>query len=50
MTKKLEELFDIASSDENELNEPIPGVAKEVTKAINIPIDILKYFIRLFYW
>lgn len=32
MTKKLEELFDLASSDENELNEPIPGVAKEVTK------------------
>ena len=32
MTKKLEELFDIASSDENELNEPIPGVAQEVTK------------------
>ena len=32
MTKKLEELFDIASSDENELNEPIPGVAEEVTK------------------
>ena len=32
MTKKLEELFDMASSDENELNEPIPGVAQEVTK------------------
>lgn len=32
MTKKLEELFDIASSEENELNEPIPGVAQEVTK------------------
>ena len=32
MTKKLEELFDLASSDENELNEPIPGVAQEVTK------------------
>jgi len=32
MTKKLEELFDIASSDENELHEPIPGVAQEVTK------------------
>ena len=32
MTNKLEELFDIASSDENELNEPIPGVAQEVTK------------------
>lgn len=32
MTKKLEELFDLASSDENELNEPIPGVAEEVTK------------------
>jgi len=32
MTKKLEELFDIASSEENELNEPIPGVAEEVTK------------------
>ena len=31
MTKKLEELFDIASQDDNELNEPIPGVAKEVT-------------------
>ena len=31
MTKKLEELFDIASQDENELNEPIPGVAREVT-------------------
>ena len=29
MTKKLEELFDIASQDDNELNEPIPGVAKE---------------------
>ena len=32
MTKKLEELFDMASSDENELSEPIPGVAQEVTK------------------
>ena len=32
MTKKLEELFDIASQDDNELNEPIPGVAKEVTQ------------------
>ena len=32
MTKKLEELFDIASSEKNELNEPIPGVAEEVTK------------------
>ena len=32
MTKKLEELFDIASQDDNELNEPIPGVAKEVTR------------------
>ena len=32
MTKKLEELFDIASQDENELNEPIPGVAREVTR------------------
>ena len=32
MTKKLEELFDIASQEENELNEPIPGVAKEVTQ------------------
>ena len=31
MTKKLEELFDIASGEDNELNEPIPGVAKEVT-------------------
>ena len=31
MTKKLEELFDIASQEENELNEPIPGVAREVT-------------------
>ena len=32
MTKKLEELFDIASQDENELNELIPGVAREVTR------------------
>ena len=32
MTKKLEELFDIASQEENELNEPVPGVAKEVTQ------------------
>jgi len=32
MTKKLEELFDIASSEDNELNEPIPGVAREVTQ------------------
>ncbi len=32
MSKKLEELFDLASSDENELNEPIPGVAREITK------------------
>ena len=29
---KLEELFDIASNEDNELNEPIPGVAEEVTK------------------
>ena len=36
MTKKLEELFDIASSDENELNEPIPGVAKETKKFFTI--------------
>ena len=32
MTKKLEELFDIASNEDNELNEPIPGIAEEVTK------------------
>ena len=32
MTKKLEELFDIASQEENELHEPIPGVAREVTR------------------
>ena len=31
MTKKLEELFDIASQEENELHEPVPGVAAEVT-------------------
>ena len=41
MTKKLEELFDMASSDENELNEPIPAVAQEVTKeALNNLKDI----------
>lgn len=36
MTKKLEELFDIASQEDNPLAEPIPGVAQEVTQdAIN---------------
>jgi len=39
MTKKLEELFDIASSDENELHEPIPGVAQEVTKEALINLE-----------
>jgi len=32
MTRKLEELFDIASHEDNDLHEPIPGVAAEVTK------------------
>ena len=36
MTKKLEELFDIASQEDNPLAEPIPGIAQEVTQdAIN---------------
>ena len=36
MTKKLEELFDIASQEDNPLEEPIPGIAQEVTQeAIN---------------
>lgn len=36
MTKKLEELFDIASQEDNPLAEPIPGVAQETTQeAIN---------------
>jgi len=36
MTKKLEELFDIASQEDNPLEEPIPGIVQEVTQeAIN---------------
>ena len=36
MTKKLEELFDIASQEDNALAEPIAGIAQEVTQdAIN---------------
>ena len=32
MTKKLEELFELASSDENELTVPLPEVTEEVTE------------------
>jgi hypothetical protein len=32
MTKKLEELFDIASQEDNPLAEPIPGIAQEITQ------------------
>lgn len=36
MTKKLEELFDIASQEDNPLEEPIPGIVQEITQeAIN---------------
>ena len=36
MTKKLEELFDIASQEDNPLKEPIPGIVQEITQeAIN---------------
>lgn len=31
MTKKLEELFELASSDDNDLTIPLPDVTKEVT-------------------
>lgn len=32
MTKRLEELFDLASSDENELIVPLPETTKEITE------------------
>ena len=32
MTKKLEELFDLAASDDNGLTEPLPEVTEEVTE------------------
>lgn len=32
MTKKLEELFELASSDDNDLTEPLPDVTEEVTE------------------
>ncbi len=32
MTKKLEELFELASSDENDLTIPLPEVTEEVTE------------------
>ena len=32
MTKKLEELFDLSSSEENDLTMPLPEVAEEVTE------------------
>jgi hypothetical protein len=32
MTKKLEELFELASSDENDLTIPLPDVTEEVTE------------------
>ena len=32
MTKKLEELFELASSDENDLTVPLPEVTEEVTE------------------
>ena len=36
MTKKLEELFDLASSEDNDLTIPLPEVTEEVTeKALN---------------
>ena len=36
MTKKLEELFELASSDENDLTIPLPEVTEEVTeRALN---------------
>lgn len=32
MTKKLEELFDLSSSEENDLTMPLPEIAEEVTE------------------
>jgi hypothetical protein len=39
MTKKLEELFDLASSDDNDLTIPLPDTTKEVTESALTNLD-----------
>ena len=39
MTKKLEELFELASSDENDLTIPLPDVTEEVTENALTTLD-----------
>ena len=39
MTKKLEELFDLSSSEENDLTMPLPEVAEEVTEDALTTLD-----------
>lgn len=39
MTKKLEELFDLASSEDNDLTEPLPDTTKEVTETALSNLD-----------
>jgi hypothetical protein len=39
MTKKLEELFELASSDDNNLTEPLPEMTKEVTQTALTNLD-----------
>ncbi len=39
MTKKLEELFELASSEENDLTIPLPEVTEEVTEKARTTLD-----------
>ena len=39
MTKRLEELFDLASSDDNDLTIPLPDTTKEVTESALTNLD-----------
>ena len=39
MTKKLEELFDLASADDNDLTIPLPDTTKEVTESALTNLD-----------
>lgn len=39
MTKKLEELFELASSDDNDLTTPLPEVTEEVTETALSTLD-----------
>ena len=39
MTKKLEELFDLSTSEDNDLTTPLPEVTEEVTETALTTLD-----------